>query len=286
MMCFSLALWNGRDPILKERLFGLTGNQGNHGEDVKECYFYLDSTPTHSYMRMLYKYPQAAFPYEALLEENRRRGFDDREYELIDTGLFDDGRYFDVFIEYAKAAPDDILMRITAVNKGPEPATLHLLPQFWARNNWSWRKDVPRPEIRAVSAQEVAAKQADLPEMRLHLDGAEALLFCDNDTNAARLYGQDRNGYAKDGINAFLIDGDEGAINPARMGTKCAAHHCLDIAAGGQATVRLRLRPAKEDAGAPFADFDQVFVNERQFSRAERQNSLFQAAKHINFLPE
>ena len=242
--CLGLALWNGVDPILKERLFGLTNEQGNHGEDVKEAYYYLDAVPSHAYMRMLYKYPQAAFPYQALLDENRKRGFDDEEYELLDTGVFDEGRYFDVVVDYAKAAPTDILMRVTLTNRGPEAATVHVLPQLWARNVWSWREGTPRPELRAVSDVEVAASHPDCPDMRLHLGASVPLLFCDNDTNVESLYGRPREGFAKDGIEAFVVRGEEGAVNPARTGTKCAAHHRLDIPAGGEAVVRMRFGPA------------------------------------------
>ncbi|MBY0253389.1 MAG: glucosidase, partial [Methylobacterium organophilum] len=175
--CLSLALWNGRDPILKERLFGLTNQEGNHGEDVKELYYYLDGIPTHAFMRMLYKYPQAAFPYESLVEENARRGLDDPEFELLDTGLFDQGRYFDVEIAYAKAAPDDILMRVTATNRGPDAADLTLLPQLWARNTWSWKQGTPRPELMAGSEGSVWARHPEMPTFRFFAEGAGDLLF-------------------------------------------------------------------------------------------------------------
>jgi len=277
--CLGLALWNGVDPILKERLFGLTNGEGNHGEDVKELYYYLDAVPTHAYQRMLYKYPQGPFPYAALLEESRRRGFDDPEYELIDTGLFEESRYFDVTIEYAKAGPDDILMRITALNRGPDAASLHLLPQLWARNTWSWQTDAPRPQLTALTAQQVLARHPELAAMRLHLESADALLFCDNDTNAARLYGQPRRGFAKDGIHAFVVEGEREAVNPALTGTKCAAHHRRDIAAGGQAVIRLRLRPA-EAAGDPFADFDAAFA------KAQGEADEFYAALQVDIADE
>ena len=277
--CLGLALWNGVDPILKERLFGLTNGEGNHGEDVKELYYYLDAVPTHAYQRMLYKYPQGPFPYAALLEENRRRGFDDPEYELIDTGLFEESRYFDVTIEYAKAGPDDILMRVTALNRGPDAASLHFLPQLWARNIWSWQTDAPRPQLTALTAQQVLARHPELTDMRLHLESADALLFCDNDTNAARLYGQPRRGFAKDGIHAFVVEGEREAVNPALTGTKCAAHHRRDIAAGGQAVIRLRLRPA-EAVGDPFADFDAAFA------KAQGEADEFYAALQTDIADE
>jgi hypothetical protein len=261
--CLSLALWNGVDPILKERLFGLTNEQGNHGEDVKELYYYLDAVPTHSYMRMLYKYPHVAYPYEALVEENGRRTFEEPEYELIDTGLFEQGRYFDVEIEYAKAAPSDILMVVTVTNRGPEKARLHVLPQIWARNDWSWSHDRRKPELRALSATAIAAVHPDCLEMRLHAEGASALLFCDNDTNVPKLYGAEKRGYFKDGIEAYVVRGDAGAVNPALTGTKCAVHHVLEIPAGGASAVRVRLRAAGGEA-PPFVDFDAVVGRRRE----------------------
>src|ERR1700757_4099554 len=205
MICFALALWNGKDPILKERLFGLTGNQGNHGEDVKEYYFYLDSTPTHSYMKYLYKYPQAAFPYAHLVEENRRRGKQDMEFELINTGVFDDDRYFDVFVEYAKGGPDDILIRIEAVNRGPEPAQLHLLPTLWFRNTWSWGLDERRPHLRRDATAEVATIKLDhyyYGSRWLYCEGTPEFLFTDNETNKSKLFNLENDSpYVKDGIN-------------------------------------------------------------------------------------
>ena len=193
-LCLSLALWNGRDHILKERLFGLSNGEGNHGEDVKELYYYLDATPTHSYLKMLYKYPQAAFPYERLVRENGERGVGQPELELIDTGVFDDNRYFDVFVEYAQAGPEDILMRVTAVNRGPEPAPLHLLPQLWFRNTWSWKAGGAKPQLMDVDDSEVLAEHGALGTYRLYLDGAPELLFTDNDTNVPRLYGGSASG--------------------------------------------------------------------------------------------
>ena len=260
-MCLNVAMWNGQDPILKERLFGLTNSEGNHGEDVKEVYYYLDGTPTHSYMRMLYKYPQRAFPYSDLVATNRARGLNDREYELIDTGVFDDGRYFDVDIEYAKAAPDDILLCVTVQNRGPEVARLHLLPQLWARNTWAWAPGNPRPRLEADGVAEVRISHPALPPFRLVCDGAPQLLFCDNDTNVKRLYGADAPGFFKDGINDFIVHGAATAVNPDRRGTKMAAHYLLDIPAGGTATVRLRLRP--EELSPPRADFEAVIKARR-----------------------
>ena len=240
-LCFALSLWNGRDPILKERLFGLGGKEGNHGEDVKELYYYLDSTPTHSYMKYLYKYPQAAFPYAALVEENRRRGRTAPEYELIDTGVFEGDRYFDVFVEYAKAGPEDIVVRIEAFNRGPEAARLHLLPTLWFRNTWCWGHDRTRPSLRAGRDGGVVADHPRDGRYLLQCEGTPGLLFTENDTNLARLFGAPRAGYAKDGINDYLVSGDAAAVNPARDGTKCAAHYRFEVPAGGSAVVRLRL---------------------------------------------
>jgi len=198
-LCLSLALWNGHDPILKERLFGLTNSEANHGEDVKEMYYYLDATPTHSYLKMLYKYPQRPFPYEWLVQENRRRGKHDAEFELIDTGVFNDDRYFDVFVEYAKAAPEDILVQITACNRGPEESAIHVLPQLWFRNTWGWGYAAQRPILRAKSDNRIAIEHDSLGEYTLAADGTPSLLFCDNETNARRLWGQNQaNGYYKD----------------------------------------------------------------------------------------
>ena len=221
-LCMSVALWNGRDPILKERLFGLTNAEGNHGEDVKELYYYLDGVPTHAYMRMLYKYPQAAFPYDRLVAVNAARGLGEREFELIDTGIFDDDRYFDVEIEYAKVAPDDILLRITAHNRGAASATLHVLPQLWARNIWSWAPIPVKPGLEADGAEAILVSHPDLPSMRMVCEGAAALLFCDNETNKRRLYGAAAPGYFKDGVNDAVVGGETAAVNPERRGTKAA----------------------------------------------------------------
>ena len=254
MMCFGLALWNGRDPILKERLFGVTGNQGNHGEDVKECYFYLDSTPTHSYMRMLYKYPQAEFPYQRLVAENARRGRGQPEFELLDTGIFSDGRYFDVFVEYAKADAEDILIRITAFNRGPEAAPLHMLPQFWFRNTWSWGKDLRRPIARMAASPPgtacVELQHWQYGKRWLLSAGNPDLLFTENETNGARLFnGANRSPYVKDAFHEYLIRGNKSAVNPQLMGTKVAAYYPLHLAAGASATVKLRLTDIEPLAG-------------------------------------
>ena len=265
-LCFALALWNGRDPILKERLFGLTGEEGNHGEDVKEYYFYLDNTPTHAYMKMLYKYPQAAFPYADLVAENQRRGYQDFEYELLDTGVFDENRYFDVVVEYAKAAEDDILVRIEVVNRGPDDAACHLLPTLWLRNTWSWgypagpMGDVPaKPLLQAsdgvTDAVTVVVDHVNLGRYYLYAQGAPELLFTENETNAARLFGT-ANGapFVKDAFHRYVVLGEQDAVNPAQRGTKSAAHYALTIPAGGVHVIQLRLTP--ESLTAPFdADF-------------------------------
>jgi hypothetical protein len=261
-LCFALALWNGRDPILKERLFGLTGNEGNHGEDVKEYYFYLDSTPTHSYMKYLYKYPQAEFPYARLIEENRRRDKREPEFELIETGVFDEDRYFDVIVEYAKADVEDLLIRITAINRGPEAAVLHLLPTLWFRNTWSWNGGRKQPQVRQRDAA-IEAQHPELGRRWLYCDGTPELLFTDNETNTRRLYGAENGArYAKDGINDYLVNGAMRAVNSDQTGTKAAAHYPLAIAPRETVTVRLRLTNAS--SAAPFADFNQVFAQRQR----------------------
>ena len=260
--CLGVALWNGRDPILKERLFGLTNSEGNHGEDVKEVYYYLDGTPTHSYMRMLYKYPQAAFPYDQLLSENRRRGTLEPEYELADTGVFADDRYFDVFVEYAKAAPDDTLMRITVVNRAKEAAVLHLLPQLWARNTWSWANS-PRRPLLSFDDGLVTARHPRLSDMKLEVEHAPTeWLFCENETNVSRLYGMTGPGPFKDGINDLVVGGNREAVAGSMRGTKCAAHHRFELAPGEEASVRLRFRPA-ERQGPAFLYYDDRFTQRR-----------------------
>ncbi len=271
LICFALALWNGRDPILKERLFGLTGSEGNHGEDVKEYYFYLDSTPTHSYMSYLYKYPQAEFPYARLVEDNRRRGRRDLEFELIDTGVFDEDRYFDVVAEYAKATSEEILIRLHVTNRGPDAAPLHLLPTIWFRNTWSWGLDPTRPRLSRAEpvngAEVIELSQAYYGRRWLYCDGSPELLFTNNETNNRRLYGSDNGSpHVKDGINDYIVHGAKEAVNPEQTGTKAAAHHALVIGPGETATVRLRLTDAEAQAakGGPFgADFERIFA-ERQ----------------------
>ncbi len=279
-LCFALALWNGKDPILKERLFGLTNSEGNHGEDVKEYYFYLDSTPTHSYMKYLYKYPQAAFPYSDIVETNRRRSRHESEYELIDTGVFKDNRYFDVIVEYAKAGPEDILIRITAFNRGPEAAKLHLLPSLWFRNDWaSWIAESSRatakPGLRqikgAAGASTVEAVHPALGEITLFCEGDVPLLFTENITNHERLFPGHSNGtpYVKDGINNCIVHGKMDEVNPDKHGTKVAAQYRMTIAAGKSATVRLRLigqnvaartGSGRMNANCFGADFDKIFA--------------------------
>jgi Mannosylglycerate hydrolase MGH1-like glycoside hydrolase domain len=255
-LCLAVALWNEKDPILKERLFGLTNSEGNHGEDVKELYYYLDGTPTHSYMRMLYKYPQAAYPYNWLVTENRRRGMAEPEFELLDTGIFEDGRYFDVEIEYAKGGVDDILMQLTVHNRGPEPAPLHLLPQLWARNTWSWKRGAIKPRLAAREDDSITVDHPELPAMRLFCEGEPELLFCENESNPRRLWGLEVEGYFKDGINDRIVLGERGAVNPARVGTKLAAHYQAVIPPGG--TLRRRLRLTLDDGAAGLGGFDRV----------------------------
>ncbi|MCP5420354.1 MAG: glucosidase [Gammaproteobacteria bacterium] len=259
-LCLALALWNGKDPILKERLFGLTNGQGNHGEDVKELYYYLDATPTHSYLKMLYKYPQGEFPYGWLVEENQRRGRGGAEFELLDTGLFGEDRYFDIFVEYAKAGPDDLLMRVTVFNRGPQEARLHVLPQIWFRNTWSWGHDTEKPALEATSNDVVQIKHHHLGDFQFFADGTPELLFCDNETNASRLYGFATDGYFKDAFHDYVVQGMSHAVNPARTGTKAAACYSLVVPAGGQHQLRLRLRSARAVQDPPFADFDTVFA--------------------------
>jgi len=267
-LCFALALWNGRDPILKERLFGLTGSEGNHGEDVKESYFYLDSTPTHSYMKALYKYPQGEFPYALLVEENRRRGKLDPEFELADTGVFDENRYFDVFGEYAKAASEDVLIRITIANRGSEAARLSVLPTLWFRNTWSWGRTGEgywgKPSIAAETGSVLVADHEDLGQFRLYAEEkpvAPELLFTENETNAARLFGSaNTSPWVKDAFHEYVVGGRGGAVNPGRTGTKAAALYRLEVPAGGQIIVRLRLCSDSQAPAQPFGpEFDLTF---------------------------
>ena len=267
-LCFALALWNERDPILKERIFGLTGPEGNHGEDVKDYYFYLDSTPTHSYVRGLYKYPQAEFPYTRLVEENRRRGRRDLEFELVDTGVFDDDRYFDVVAEYAKASPDDLLIRITVTNRGPEPAPLHVLPTLWYRNTWSWETGSVRPRLRrgpeARRASFIVVEHPDLAGFRLHAEGPPELMFTENETNQRRLYGvENESPFVKDAFHHAVVHGDLAAVNPAQEGSKAALRYRLLLGPGETAVLRLRLANGELRGPAFGKSFEAIFTQRR-----------------------
>ena len=279
LLCFSVGLWNGRDPILKERLFGLTNSESNHGEDVKEYYFYIDSTPTHSYMKYLYKYPQAAFPYGDLIETSKRRNRGDMEYELLDTGIFNGDQYFDVFVEYAKQSPEDILIQISVSNRGPEPATVHVLPTLWFRNTWTWWPGTPKPSLKQVSGQKgakaVAASHADLGERYLYCEGDVPLLFTENETNNERIFGTpNASPYVKDGINNYVVNGRQDAVNPEKTGTKSTAHYELQVRAGQTATICLRLSDAAPDAiGDPFKDFSEI-MQARQHEADEFYKSI------------
>jgi len=261
LLCFSVAVWNGKDPILKERMFGLTNSEANHGEDVKEYYFYLDSTPTHSYMKHLYKYPQAAYPYGDLIETNKRRNRGDMEYELLDTGVFNEDRYFDVFTEYGKQSPEDILIQISVSNRGPEAARIDVLPTLWFRNIWTWWPGTPKPSLKQVpgqkGAQAVAASHADLGERYLYCEGDVPLLFTENETNNERIFGTPNTSpYVKDGINNYVVQGNHSAVNPEKTGTKSSAHYQLNVGAGQTATIRLRLSDLAPAAmGDPFKSF-------------------------------
>jgi hypothetical protein len=265
LLCLSLALWNGQDPILKERLFGLTNGQGNHGEDVKELYYYLDAVPSHAYQKMLYKLPQAAFPYQWLIDENaRRKGSPAREFELIDTGVFDQGRYFDVEVEYAKAAPTDILMRVTVHNRGPDAAPLHILPQAWFRNGWSWDDDNARPGMREEAHGQVVGEHAQLGGFALCFEAQDRLVFCDNDTNVAKVFGSAASpGYFKDGVNEFIVHGRQEAINPAKHGTKVAGVYHRTVPGGEAVVVRVRLCLGAGEK-PDFAGFDTLVEQRRQ----------------------
>ena len=273
-LCFCITLWNGKDPILKERLFGLTNSEGNHGEDVKEYYYYLDSTPTHSYMRYLYKYPHAAYPYNDLVQTNATRGRNQPEYELIDTGVFDEDRYFDVVVEYAKATPEDLLIRVTIHNRGPEPASLHLLPTLWFRNTWSWGKlgSLEKPSLRTVGSSSplgatVAASGGGVGPRWWHCRCARALLFTENETNTDYLVGvPNQTPYVKDAFHSYLIRDKHEAVNPEPAGTKCAAHYTASVPPGGQTSIRLRLTDQPPEAGStPFGrEFDELFDARRR----------------------
>ncbi|NEQ22233.1 MAG: glucosidase [Microcoleus sp. SIO2G3] len=275
-LCFAIALWNGNDPILKERLFGLTGTEGNHGEDVKEYYFYLDSTPTHSYMKCLYKYPQQAFPYTQLVEENRHRSRSEPEFELLDTGVFAENRYFDVFVEYAKASPEDILIQVTIANRGAESHTLHLLPTLWFRNIWDWNSEIEKPFIKIVEDTDFSVIEAAHPSLGtrwLYCENGAELLFTNNETNYKRLFGiSNESPYVKDGINNYVVQGQQDSVNPDRVGTKFAARYLLSIAPEETKTIRLRLSDSplerlrqRSTLAEPFSsEFDRVFQTRKQ----------------------
>jgi mannosylglycerate hydrolase MGH1-like protein len=272
LLCFALALWNGKDPIVKERLFGLTNSEGSHGEDVKEYYFYLDSTPTHSYMKYLYKYPQAAYPYDEIVAANRGRSRKELEYELLDTGVFKDDRYFDVFVEYAKASPEDILIKITVCNRGPEAATLHVLPTLWFRNTWSWKEDSPKPELRSIPGSKRPVVRAHYApgspqsDMYLHCDADARLLFTENETNNQRIFNApNASPFVKDAFDSLLVHGRKDAVNPASVGTKMAAHSTFVVEGRQTREIRLRLNlETPSDRYDPFADFDRVFRDRRE----------------------
>src|SRR5882724_2555096 len=257
LLCFALSLWNKKDPILKERLFGLTGHEGNHGEDVKEIYYYLDATPTHAYMKMLYKYPQAEFPYHWLVAENAARTKFDPEFELHDTGVFDQHKYFDVFIEYAKADTEDILIKIAVHNRSSETAPLNILPTIWFRNTWAWGYDDATPNMFASDEDIIEIRHKNLDQFRLYCENCNELLFCDNETNVPKLYGvNDNKKYYKDGINDYIIQQSK-TIDPDRGGTKASANYDVNIAPGGTSVIRLRLCKKKYESA--FSDFDIIF---------------------------
>ena len=269
MICFALALWNERDPILKERIFGLTGNEGNHGEDVKEYYFYLDSTPSHSYMKYLYKYPQAEFPYAKLVEENRRRDKTQPEFELLDTGVFDEDRYFDVFVEYAKADVEDILIKITVINRGPEDANLRVLPTIWFRNTWSWGNHARRPKLHEARPAPNPVIELNLPRLNqaqtdtrwLRCEGSPELLFTENETNAQSLFGtENRSPFVKDGINDYVVHGIKEAVNPQQLGSKAAAHYKMSLGSGETVVIRIRLADSDLNGTNAFGTFDETFA--------------------------
>ena len=290
-LCFASALWNGRDPILKERMFGLTNPEGNHGEDVKEYYFYLDSTPTHSYCKALYKYPQAPFPYGRLIQENARRSKLQGEFELRDTGVFDENRYFDVFVEYAKGSPDDTLIRITVANRGPEAAEIHLLPTLWFRNSWTWgcthEGCTIKPRLWADGAASILTDYPDLPRFRFWAEARDGmvpeLLFTDNETNDQRVFGsQNSSPYVKDAFHEFVIAGKKEAINPRRFGTKAAAYYRLTVQAGEEVIVRCRLSLAQGASAEPFgAEFDRLFAQRRR-----EADEFYEHRIHAVRLPE
>jgi hypothetical protein len=269
-LCFALALWNGNDPIIKERLFGLTNSESNHGEDVKEYYFYLDSTPTHSYMKYLYKYPQAAYPYENLVTTNRSRSRKEFEYELLDTGVFDEDRYFDVFVEYAKESAEDILIKISVFNRGPEPAAVNVLPTLWFRNVWSWGGQVKKPDLQQITGKAstviIKTNHSELGNYYLYCEGNPSLLFTENETNTERIFGtSNQSPFVKDGINNCIVHGRREAVNPKNTGTKAAADYSLTVEPGKSAVIRLRLTSNPSDSFKPFGDpFDTIFASRKQ----------------------
>ncbi|HEY3789925.1 MAG TPA: glucosidase, partial [Urbifossiella sp.] len=282
-LCLGLALWNGRDDHLKERLFGLNNAEGNHGEDVKELYYYVDATPSHSYLKFLYKYPQAPFPYEQLLEEGRKRTTADPEFELLDTGIFDGDRYFDVFVEYAKSGPDEVLMRITAYNRGPVAAELHVLPQVWFRNTWSWKENATKPSIEAAGPDLLAISHHRLGDYNFHIHGEAELLFTENETNP-RLFGQEKPGHWKDAFHEFVVRGDRAAVNHDGRGTKAAALFRFNIPAGKSAVAKVRLTNAKipsacgagtQGEACPVGYFDGVFTE-----RIREANAYYADLQH------
>ncbi|MFQ3575871.1 MAG: glucosidase, partial [Cytophagales bacterium] len=262
-ICFALAMWNGKDPIIKERLFGLNGKEGNHAEDVKEYYYYLESTPTHSYMKGLYKYPQNEFPYSQLVYVNRQRTKNDPEFELIDTGIFDNDEYFDVFVEYAKGEERDILIEISVFNRSSKEATLHLLPTVWYRNTWAWGYSNEKPQMKASKKGCISIQNFKIGDYQLHYEGKPEILFCDNETNYKKLFGSENTSeFLKDGINDYVVHGKKEAVNPKKVGTKASLKYDLKIAGGEVAKVRLRLTQKQfEDA---FSNFDSVFEERKQ----------------------
>ncbi|MEH2317699.1 MGH1-like glycoside hydrolase domain-containing protein [Nostoc sp.] len=268
-LCLAIALWNGEDSILKERIFGLTGSEGNHGEDVKEYYFYLDNTPTHSYMKALYKYPHKAFPYSQLVAENQRRNRHEPEFELLDTGIFDENRYFDVFVEYAKNSAEDILIQIKVVNRGPEAKTLHLLPTLWFRNTWSWNGHTSKPTLKEVESGNglhvVEVFHSTLGKRWLYCQQANEILFTENETNYQRLFGsQNSSAYVKDGINDYIVHGKKEAVNPNKVGTKASADYLLTVGAGQTQIVKLRLSDVADLGEAFGQEFDTIFWERQQ----------------------
>jgi hypothetical protein len=279
-LCFAVAMWNGRDPILKERLFGLTNSEGNHGEDVKEYYFYLDSTPTHSYMKHLYKYPHAAYPYQDLVDTNRRRSRDEMEYELLDTGVFNDNQYFDVVTEYAKSDPDDVLIRITVHNRGAKPARVHLLPTIWFRNTWSWGQGGVKPALSETDGDRIQAFHPELGSYTLYHEGEAEQLFTENESNAGRLWGQkSASPYVKDAFHEYLISGRRDAVNPARTGTKAAIHYTLDVPPHGSSVVRLRL--CAHAPADPFVAFDALVAR-----RVKEADEFFERIMPASLTPD